>query len=471
MNCLLPIMRKLIILSIFLGSQWLASQGFYNQENFGNQSILLSGNVTGSVEDLGLTYYNPARIALVESPVFAINAKAFQLNSLSLKNAFGNDKSLNDSEFEGVPSLVAGTFSIEKWEKHHFAYAFISKIRKDFGFNISREIDLDEINDEFENIERLTGTLNLTTKERDDWFGATWGMKIHENFSIGVSTFVSVYSFRELYDTSFASLDQNQNVDIFNSQIKITQYSYGVFTKLGLAWKLNKIDLGLNIDLPYLEVVKSGSFRYQRNLSGTDDGSDEFEYYDYKDLESDRKEPLGISLGIGVPWGKNMLHFKTDWHGSLSEYERLTIPDLEDGTEGFAFKEERRSVINFGLGAEFYLNDGMNLYASFSTDFSPIEANASIFDIIGGEEPDTDANFDADYFHYGFGMQFKLKKVDLVVGTTYTIGSADFGEPIDIPLPEAGDDSSDDLTKIVNSRWRFIIGLQIPIFGYDVDIR
>jgi len=43
----------IIILISFFNSQWLASQGFYNQENFGNQSILLSGNVTGSVDDLG----------------------------------------------------------------------------------------------------------------------------------------------------------------------------------------------------------------------------------------------------------------------------------------------------------------------------------------------------------------------------------------------------------------------------------
>ena len=51
------------------------SQTNYKYENFGNRSILLNGNVTGSVDDLGATYYNPARLALIEDPVFAINAK------------------------------------------------------------------------------------------------------------------------------------------------------------------------------------------------------------------------------------------------------------------------------------------------------------------------------------------------------------------------------------------------------------
>ena len=46
------------------------AQTNYKYENFGNRSILLNGNVTGSVDDLGATYYNPARLALVEDPVF-----------------------------------------------------------------------------------------------------------------------------------------------------------------------------------------------------------------------------------------------------------------------------------------------------------------------------------------------------------------------------------------------------------------
>src|SRR5210317_1111074 len=120
---------KLIISFLFLllTPLFVLSQGYYNSENFGNRSLLLNGNVTGSVDDLGLTYYNPARIALIDEPAFSINAKAYQVTSLSLKNVFGRDNKLSDSRFQGVPSLLAGTFKIDKWEKHHFAYAFLSR--------------------------------------------------------------------------------------------------------------------------------------------------------------------------------------------------------------------------------------------------------------------------------------------------------------------------------------------------------
>ena len=101
----------------------LMAQGYYNQENFGNRSILLTGNVTGSVDDLGLTYYNPSRLALIDEPNFTINAKAYQMSSAKIKNVFGRSNKLSDSDFEGLPSLVAGTFKIGGSEKHKFAYS------------------------------------------------------------------------------------------------------------------------------------------------------------------------------------------------------------------------------------------------------------------------------------------------------------------------------------------------------------
>ena len=48
---------KLLKLTLILISfySW-GQQGNYKFNNFGNRSILLSGNVTGSVSDIGLVY-------------------------------------------------------------------------------------------------------------------------------------------------------------------------------------------------------------------------------------------------------------------------------------------------------------------------------------------------------------------------------------------------------------------------------
>ena len=149
--------RKLIIglvVVICLNPNLVKGQGYYNQESFGNRSILLSGNVTGSVDDLGMLYYNPARLALVNEPNFTINAKAFQLKSLNIQNVFGRNNKLSESNFEGLPSMVAGTFKVGKSEKHKFAYAILSRNNSDTNLGFSREIDT-EILEDFDNVDRL----------------------------------------------------------------------------------------------------------------------------------------------------------------------------------------------------------------------------------------------------------------------------------------------------------------------------
>ena len=450
----------------------LAAQGYYNRENFGNRSLLLSGNVTGSVEDLGLTYYNPARIAMVEAPSFSINAKAYQISSLTLKNTFGRDNKLSDSRFEGVPSLLAGTFSINKWEKHHFAYAFLSKQRERVDISVQNEVTEGDIIEDNEWLESLASKLDLDNTETDEWFGLSWGMKLKENLSIGVSAFASVYNFRSKYDLRLAGLEDNQDVRFYNNLVSFGQTSYGMFWKVGLAWKVKEIDLGLNIDLPYLDIINEGKFNYAQFLSGYGEGEDIYSYGNLTGLSSKRKEPLSISFGAGIPWKKNKFHLKADWHAGISEYDRLVIPPFENGsgeTEEFRFREELRSVVNFGVGGEFYLSEKMDLFASFSTDFSPMKTNATIFDLIG--EGESDININADFMHYGLGVDLKFTRARITIGSTYSHGSGDFVRPGFFPTPDDEPLENDDPSSISVSRWRVIVGLEFPIFGYDVNFK
>ena len=87
-------------------------QANYKFNNFGNRSILLSGDVTGSVTDLGLVYYNPSRLTEVENTGFAFNARAYQLSSLKLSNFLGEDSSVSSTNFNGIPSMAGGTFDL-----------------------------------------------------------------------------------------------------------------------------------------------------------------------------------------------------------------------------------------------------------------------------------------------------------------------------------------------------------------------
>ena len=95
--------------------------------------MLLSGTVNASVEDLGLVFYNPGRLGMVENPAFAISAKVYEWRTIKIEDNSEGIK-LNKSNFGGAPSLAAGTFKIPFLKDHNFAYSFLTRQRSKIDF-------------------------------------------------------------------------------------------------------------------------------------------------------------------------------------------------------------------------------------------------------------------------------------------------------------------------------------------------
>ncbi len=461
--------KKLSILSFLLIFHFSYSQGNYKQENYGNRSILLNGNVTGSVSDLGLTYYNPARLALVENVAFAINAKTYELNQLELTNTFGENEKIKNSSFEGLPSMVAGTFKVKALEDNHFAYAFISKARENTSLSYETELLVDEIIEKYPGDETFIGRINLESSLNDEWFGGSWAKKISNNFSIGFSGFFSTYSESASSELNYNAIHTEDQVANYNKEIAYAINSYGLFGILGAAYQTEEIELGLNITLPYLELLNEGSFTYNEFLAGMGAGNDIFIYNNFSGLDSQRKTPLSIAIGAGIPVGKHKIHLNTEWHDNLTTYNPITLPTLESelGTPPtFNFEEERKSVINYGIGFEYYINPKFSGYASYSSDYSSYKKHANIYDLLGRKEKDV--NFLTDYHHFGFGVDISIKTIQLILGSTYSTTSSNFEQPIDFPTgtPSTPDNS---LSGLKVSRWQFVIGLEIPFLKDELD--
>ncbi len=158
----------LIIASLYTWGQ----QGNYKYNNFGNRSILLSGNVTGSVSDIGLVYYNPARLTELENTGFAFNAKAYELNVLKLTAAFDKQRQLDDKSFGGVPSMAGGTFTLFG---ERFGYSFISRRRSDFNLSTSSREITDNILTSFPDAENYNLKASINSKVKEEWYGLNLG--------------------------------------------------------------------------------------------------------------------------------------------------------------------------------------------------------------------------------------------------------------------------------------------------------
>ncbi|WGH76180.1 hypothetical protein P8625_03150 [Tenacibaculum tangerinum] len=150
------------------------------------------------------------------------------------------------------------------------------------------------------------------------------------------------------------------------------------------------------------------------------------------------------------------------WNKAEKMYDRIKIPELNSEFSPLPklyFNEELTSVINYGIGAEIYMSQKMNAYASYSTDFSPFKSNASLFDLMNKQNEDI--NYRANFHHYGLGLDFSIKTVDVVLGGIFSSGRAGFVRPL--KFPNETHNSETTKSKILFNRWRILVGFNISI--------
>lgn len=453
----------LIFLAAYFG---LAQQGNYRFNNFGNKTILLAGNVTGSVEDFGLSYYNPARLTEIKTNGFAFNAKAYEYGTYKLKNAIDENSSPKDSQFRAVPSTAAGTFSLFGTR---FAYSFFTKYATNTRLNYRTGIIKDDVTDILPGQESYTVDFLINNVLNEQLIGLTWAHAINEKFSLGISIFGSVYKSEGGTNLEYTIQAEDNRVAYYRNRPNFRQDSYGLIVKLGASYHFPKFDFGVNINLPYLEVYQKGRFNYQNVVSGIGPDNDQLYNYKLNDLNAKRKEPLGVSLGAGVPIKTHTLHVNLDYVSGLSSYTRLEVPDIDTGQDALtsiSFEERRKSIINFGVGGEFYINEFVNLYTGFSTDFNSISTESDVLDVEGN--PTINSDLGSDYIHASMGAELKLKWANLILGATHTRSTTDFLSPSSI----ASDDlniTENTLAVLSFTRWQFIVGLDIPFLNKKVD--
>lgn len=457
-----------IILSFFSFSFFsvaLAQQGNYNFNNFGNKSILLSGNVTGSVEDLAVSYYNPARLTQVENNSFSVNAKVYQLNKLRLNDAVGNGVTFRDSEFKGIPSMIAGTFKIKNQK---FAYTLLSKSSHETNLDYTTKTTIKDVLDQFVGNETYSGAIQIKSKFSEEWLGLTWANAINNRLSYGVSTFVSI--FNEQGDSEFDYTIQhsdNKLVASYVNRVGFEQTTYGVFVKAGLNYNFKKASIGLTLSLPHIGVWNDGEFNYKEVIAGIGSNDDSFSNYDNSNLKASRRTPFSLAIGSGIQIGMHKIHLNATCYTGMKTYNRIAIPAIQQENSSdlsFQFRESLKPIVNFGFGSELYISKSLKGYLSFATDYSAYSNNANLFDLNSLAKKDT--NFTQDFYHFGGGFELKLQSIQLILGSTYTRSSSSFSKPIDIES-DLGKESS----YLSFKQWQFIVGLEIPVFGKKVKFQ
>ncbi|MCX2742980.1 long-chain fatty acid transport protein [Mangrovivirga sp. M17] len=456
-----------LILSPLINSE--AQSSHFWTRNYGSESMLLSGSVIGGVSDLGAVYYNPARLALTKNPAFIISADVYELNSYKIEDAVGNRADLKTNSFGGAPSLAAGSYKIKKWPKHHFAYAVLLRHNNNLGFTYREEV----LADIFPNIpgeELFEGEVTVENNSREEWFGGSWAYRIKENLSVGVSLFATKSQVGKGTNYSLRALTSQGEVAIYDYRRNYGLDSYGLLAKFGIAYSKEKLDYGLTITTPRLHILGDASYNYQFYFS-TPSASTMKDIYanNYQnDINIKLRSPLSIGVGTSYSYGKDKkIHLSAEYFHKVNQYnifeiEPHTMQSRPDSVISFRLVDAYRSILNVGIGAEWYLSDKVRLYGSFSTDFSAAPKDGVGF--MNQRPVASNSAINANYFHAAAGVLLSFKGADFTLGATHTGGKTDFSRPVNIPDENNTGPivNTEDTGNLRWDRWQFIVSFSVP---------
>jgi hypothetical protein len=446
-----------------------AQSGHYWTNQYGTRSMLLSGSVIGGVEDLGAVFYNPARLSQTDNPAFLISADVYEWQRLSIENAVGQSADAKRSSFGGVPSMAAGTFNLGFLPNHQFAYAVLLRQKGGLNFGYREEFSGDII-ESFPGEEVFEGQISINSSTKDEWFGLSWSHALNDVISLGASGFLSINNTSNSTDIRLRALSEAGSVAIYDFNRNIGYETFGLIYKLGAAFQFDNSSWGITLTTPRINLKGDGNYRYQLYFSGIEGQTAEDTYGNsyQSGIKLKYKSPWALGLGSSFKIGANQMHISAEYFTGIPQYRMMqvaghAIQSNPDTVINYSLVESARGVLNAGIGFEWFLNEKISAYTSFSTDFSSVRNDAVGF--VQLEQTSNNSTIRVDYYNMGGGIVLTLKGADITLGATYLGAKQNFNRPVD--MPEEGDDGifdQDETGTLKWRRWRFVFSFSVPFF-------
>ena len=443
-----------------------AAQSHYWSDHFGNESILLSGAVIGSVTDGGAVFYNPARLVHQEDPVLLAGAKAYEWTKTRVTDGLGPGEDLKTSGFRGVPGFAVGSFAIPGLEGHQFAYGILTRHRGRVGFAV-REERTDVVPDLPGN-DLFVGFTDFDTEYRDDWMGVSWAHGLAEDLSIGASLFYFDREFRRGFVADFRAVDDLGNAATRQIERDYEAKDQGLVAKLGLAWRRGRLSAGLSVTLPYWAVAGKGTVRFDDFTVGIPDSTgtvaNDLVSLQQNGLPLDWRTPWSVGAGVGWTTGPWQFHAAGEYFAGVPRHVLLrTDPGGDQISVGmpvdYAVMDERKAVLNGGIGVRWAGSDRIALFGSVASNVSA--APDSLVEFSRLDTLVSHTSLETDYVLVGGGVSIRSPWADFTLGATWQGGKD--AVPTAVVLPNGRPPGGESEAVVHLTQWRFLAGVSIPM--------
>lgn len=435
-----------------------AQDSNYWTNQYGNEARLLGGIVVGSSKDVSAVYYNPGRLSLISDPSLVLAGNVVRMTRISLDDALGENLDLSSTQLGGVPSLFAGEIRIDEPGGHRLAYSFLT--RHDFQLDLEKQADLTDLASFPSDL--FTASVGLRERMNEYWAGLTWSYPLSDRVGVGISAFGLVRDHRaqELFLVQ-AQRDSTAGIALLRTDF---DYLYiGALMKLGVGADLGSWRAGLTVTTPNIGIHGSGNHAYDESVvAGSFDGSGDSAVQiisSYQEgLRARYHSPTSVAVGVGHTWSSTSLDLSAEWFDGVDRYEVLDIAGFRsaDGTELREPQvfDERKSVLNWGLGLERAFSHRVQAYLSFRTDESAAASK--------GEDRLTVSVW--DIHHLAGGASFPVGSSSFTVGAVYAWGSEHLNRSVSL-VPDGGGGTDEEYVEEIRVRFTRLTA----ILGFSIS--
>ena len=453
------ILRMRTILLIAIIAQWCTRAGaqdnHYAWMQFGSRNSILNNASLSRFEDQSAVIMNPATLSAAQASSFNFNTNAVGLNFVKFNNGLGEGFTITNSNLNILPAVASGVIKPKQPGKDLvIGYAIYSSNTDRLNFSDRTEARHDLIPEaESPGLENYIAQFNVINILDEVTITGGVGWQLADGLSLGLSqNFIyrsQEYS-RKYSAYAIPDAGTSATVDIvgINTDYYARYYRILTYTRVGLAARVSRWDIGLTVTTPTLGIMGTGYVLADYGLdnvrAGDDPAAARKSYLansEYDKLKARFKYPFHAALGISRAFGDVRLYGGLFWYGHQARYEMLD-PDEGAGfvqppgtsnplvTDQFLnFWSENRSVWNGSLSADWSLRPDLHLLASIRTDahYGVIDEEAQ------GRNP---AIKQWDNYHFTFGAQKIFSWSEIVAGIRYTRGfREDYPQPISFEDP------------------------------------
>jgi hypothetical protein len=416
-----------------------AQDANYWSSSYNPAGFLTPGAVIAFNRDSGVMFLNPALLAYSNKSTASISGSVYQYGNIKIKDGAGTGLDLKSTSASIIPQMISATISLKGKHPFTVGYALTHNPVMSYQATQQRDAKFNVLDDSYSpGNESFLGQYKRLNSINETSGIISGGFKASDHFAVGISaegqlrkqSFNSDFSSRALYNINSNSLSLPPITNAEESYLA-SYFHAGIRFKGGMSYDDDKSHLGLTISSPLLHLAGSASILSDNVVNNLKLGSNTLNLLAnsrQEKLKATYKMPLSIGFGYAYDLKNGQIYFAAEYFNKVNEYNLITprdetfirgdLPLDNFASSSLKFKDVRKSVLNFGIGASYLLQPDVTGFLSLHTDFN--YANNGLYKDDNGYTSNT-AYY--NIYHCQIGANIKKRKFNFRTGLLLSYGT------------------------------------------------